>query len=325
LDTGTHLVVGIGLAGLAHIQPAIAADGTLMTAVLIGAVIGSQIPDIDTALRIKSNELYIRHHRGITHSLPFLLLWPSLITGILAILFPQVSIGTVWLWTFIGVTVHVFSDMFNTYGTQALRPITEKWISWNIIHIFDPIIFFTHLAAILMWSFQLAAPNIIFPILYGFLIVYYIWRTLHHAILHNKVKKLDPNYIFGERIWIIPTVHLYTWHIVKMQHDDSYLLGDYRNGKLRWIDAAHRDTHPAVEASKKHSSVDAFLYFTEFACSVMKEHHWGYEVRWVDIRYRHRKQYPFVAVILMDHHYNVTDSYIGWVSDSRLEKKLGMS
>lgn len=40
MDTGTHLVIGLGLAGLAHIDPVIASDPVASTAVLIGTVAG---------------------------------------------------------------------------------------------------------------------------------------------------------------------------------------------------------------------------------------------------------------------------------------------
>ncbi len=62
----------------------------LATAVLLGTVIGSQAPDFDGLLRVKSNALYVKNHRGITHSLPFLVIWTALISGILAMLFRSV-------------------------------------------------------------------------------------------------------------------------------------------------------------------------------------------------------------------------------------------
>jgi len=48
-------------------------------------------------------------------------------------------------------------------------------------------------------------------------------------------------------------------------------------------------------------------------------------VRWVDVRYRYRKQYPFVAVVLMDLNLAPLQSYVGWLSDDRLEKRLRMN
>ena len=47
----------------------------------------------------------------------------------------------VWMWAQLAVFLHVFVDIFNSYGTQALRPITNKWIQLSVINTFDPIIF----------------------------------------------------------------------------------------------------------------------------------------------------------------------------------------
>jgi inner membrane protein len=315
-------VVGLGLAGLAYIDPVVAADPTVATAVLIGTVLGSQAPDSDGILRFKSNAAYIRNHRGASHSLPAIGLWTLLITALLHMFFTGLPIVHVGMWVLIAVCVHVFSDLFNTYGTQAGRPITEKWISWNIIHIFDPVIFSSHLVAIFLWSVHLANPRFIFPVLYSLLILYYIWRSLTHYVLESGLYRKDPEYEPGEKYILIPTVNLYVWNIVKRKNDGQFRLGELRNGQLRWVDVVGCHNHPAIEASKDHPDIEAFLYYSTYACAEVKKHSWGFEVRWADVRYRHRKQYPFVAVLLMDRDYQPIDSYVGWVSESRLEKKL---
>ncbi|PYI50795.1 metal-dependent hydrolase [Paenibacillus flagellatus] len=325
MDTGTHLVVGLGLAGLAYVDPAVASDPALATAVLIGTVLGSQAPDSDGLLRFRSNAAYIRNHRGKSHSLPAVAIWTVLITLVLAVLFRGVSVVHLGLWVFIAVALHVFSDLFNTYGTQAFRPITDKWISWNIIHIFDPIIFSTHLIAIFLWSVRLAPPAQLFLTLYGLLAIYYAWRTLVHANVSARLKLQDPHYQPDHTYILIPTIHLYVWNVVKRTKPDHYTIGEFRGGKLRWVDQVRCEQHPAIDASKEHPDVQAFLYFTSTACAEAKEHSWGYEVRWTDVRYRHRKQYPFVAVVLMDKQFRPIDSYVGWRSEGRVEKKLKIS
>lgn len=325
MDTGTHLVVGLGLAGLAYVDPAVAADSTLATAVLFGTVLGSQAPDSDTLLRFRSNASYIRNHRGKSHSLPAVAIWTALITLALALIFRGISIPHLALWVFIAVAFHVFSDLFNTYGTQAFRPFTEKWISWNIIHIFDPVIFVSHLVAIALWSVNLAQPQYVFPVLYGFIAVYYVWRTYVHFATGRKIRQLDPDFDPAHRYMWIPTIHLSTWNVVKKVSATDYALGEFRNGKLRWVDQVHCHDHPAVDASKSHPDVQSFLYFSSTACAEVKQHRWGYEVRWTDVRYRHRKQYPFVAVVLLDNQLLPIDSYVGWLSEGRVEKKLKIS
>lgn len=322
LDTGTHLVIGLGLAGLAYNDPVVASDAAISTAVFIGTVIGSQAPDFDALMRLKNNAAYIKNHRGLTHSIPAIVLWTLLITAGLSLFIGGLPILHVGLWVFIAVGFHVFTDLFNTYGTQALRPFSDKWISWNIIHIFDPLIFISHLAAILMWSVQLAPPATIFAVLYVLIAIYYVWRTLLHWNVALKLPLRDTHRQAGDLYYAIPTVHQYTWNILKKKTDGSFVLGEWKNNELSWIDSVSCMDHPAIEASKNHPDIASFLYFSSFACAEVKPYARGYEVRWVDVRYRHRKQYPFVGVLLLNKQLEPLDSYVGWLSDERLKKKL---
>jgi len=325
MDTGTHLVMGIGLAGLAAVDPVVSANPAIQTAVLLGTVIGSQAPDLDGLLRLKGNAIYIRNHRGISHSLPAIAIWTVLITGILQLIYrgtlPWLHVGG---WVLLAVCVHVFTDLFNTYGTQAMRPFTDKWISWNIIHIFDPIIFTTHVIAILLWAGGFVNPASIFPLMYVFLAVYFVWRTLSSRSTLHKMKTLDNEFHEGDVYIAIPTISLTIWNIVKQVKNGGFAIGNLRNNHLTWIDYVECSDHPAVAKSKNDPAIRSFLYFTSFACADVREHTWGYEVRWCDVRYRHRKQYPFVGVLLMNKNDETIGSYVGWLSDERLLKRLRM-
>lgn len=84
MDTGTHVVMGIALGGLAT-DPVVASSSATATSVLIATIAGSQIPDIDTVLKLRNNAIYIRNHRGVTHSIPAVLLWPLVL---LAVIYP---------------------------------------------------------------------------------------------------------------------------------------------------------------------------------------------------------------------------------------------
>lgn len=65
MDTATHFVMGLGLAGLSFVDPVVASQPSLAGAVMIATVLASQAPDADTALRLKNNAVYIRNHRGL--------------------------------------------------------------------------------------------------------------------------------------------------------------------------------------------------------------------------------------------------------------------
>lgn len=327
MDTATHFVMGLGLAGLSFVDPVVASQPTLAGAVMVATVLASQAPDADTALRLKDNALYIRNHRGITHSLPFLLLWPALITLVIGPVFGFTELhdlSHIALWSFIGVAVHVFTDLFNTYGTQAARPFTEKWIAWNIIHIFDPFIFGSHVAAIMLWISGFVPPAPLFITLYACIALYYIWRTLVHARLTRKLKTKDIHHSPGERYFVIPTISPTRWNVVKAKPDGSYIIGLLNSGRLEWFKHAVCSTHPAVEHSKSHPDIKAFLYFTSYAVAEVEELPSGYIVRWGDVRYLHRKQFPFVAVLVMDSQYHPLNTYVGWLSSEKLDERFAI-
>jgi len=325
MDTGTHVVFGLGLGGLAMIDPVITSHTYGPIAILIGTIAGSNAPDLDGLLRFKSNADYIKNHRGLSHSFPAIIGWAALITTVISLLFPEIPWWHIGLWVLLAVVIHVCTDLFNSYGTQAFRPISRQWVAWNIIHIFDPFIFSSHLLAILLWISGTATPKVIFPVLYILLGVYYSWRTLTHHRLIRKIPKMDSNGQSGDCYTLLPTISLYRWNVVRTSQDCTYGIGEWDHGRLTWIDVLKCDEHPAIDASKQHPDAQAFLSVTNFPCGIVKAQTWGYEVRWVDVRYRYRRQYPFVAVILMDLSYNPLQSYVGWLSDERLEKRLRMN
>jgi inner membrane protein len=327
MDTATHLVMGLGLAGLSFVDPAVSSEPALAGAIMFATILGSQAPDADTALRLKDNALYIRHHRGLTHSLPFLFLWPALITLILGPLFGLTdlpSLSHIALWSFIAVCIHVFTDLFNAYGTQAARPFSEKWIAWNIIHIFDPFIFGSHIAVIVLWVSGLIPPAPVFITLYLCITMYYIWRTMVHYRITRSLMHKDARHDPGDRYIVMPTISPRRWTVVKAKEDGSYDVGNLINGRLTWIKHAISASHPAVEHSKSHPDIQAFLYFTSYAVAEVEELPSGYIVRWGDVRYLHRKQFPFVAVLVMDNQFHHLNTYVGWLSSDKLDERFAI-
>src|SRR5690606_26872215 len=114
------------IGGLATLDPVVAESTVNSHSVLVAAIIGSQIPDIDTFLKLRNNAVYLRNHRGVTHSIPAVLFWPIAVTAFVSLFFPETNILHLWIWSFIAVFLHVFVDIFNAYGTQALRPFSNK-------------------------------------------------------------------------------------------------------------------------------------------------------------------------------------------------------
>ncbi len=175
MDTGTHVVMGFGIGALATLDPVVAGSSITAQAVLIGTLIGSQAPDIDTVLKMRNNAVYIRNHRGVTHSIPAVLLWPILISLVLHAFMPSSNLLHLWLWTFLAVFIHVFVDIFNAYGTQAIRPLSSRWVALGVINTFDPFIFGIHVVGLIIWAFG-GNPGYTFMAIYLIIILYYIAR-----------------------------------------------------------------------------------------------------------------------------------------------------
>ncbi len=323
MDTGTHVVMGIALGGLAALDPAVAASHATATSVLIATIAGSQIPDIDTVLKLRNNAIYIRNHRGITHSIPAVLLWPLLITGVIYFFIPDANLLHLWGWTFAAVFIHVFVDIFNAYGTQALRPFSSKWVALGVINTFDPFIFAIHVLGILVWIAG-ANPGITFLVMYAIAIGYYVKRFQAKKRVLMEVRTLIPDAV---EIIIAPTMKFHQWRIAAM-NKEIFFVGRAKEGKVEILDRFKRipvPNTPIIEAAKKDHNISAFLSFSPVYRWEVDEFEDYFEVRFIDLRYRSNGHYPFVAVVQLDCNLNPVTSYTGWVfSEKKLRKKLGV-
>ncbi|MGJ7911580.1 metal-dependent hydrolase [Neobacillus sp. LXY-1] len=323
MDTGTHVVMGIALGGLATLDPVVAADHATATSVLIGTIAGSQIPDIDTVLKLRNNAIYIRNHRGVTHSIPAVLLWPIALLAVIYPFFTNANLLHLWAWTFAAVFIHVFVDIFNAYGTQALRPFSTKWVALGVINTFDPYIFGIHVVGIFIWIAG-ANPGVTFLTMYGIIIGYYFLRYAAKKRVLVKVRTLIPD---ATEIIIAPTMRFHQWRIAAM-NNELFFVGRGNDGKVEILDRFKRipvPNTPVIEAAKKDSNISAFLSFSPVYRWEVDEFDDYYEVRFIDLRYRSNGHYPFVAVVQLDQQLKPITSYTGWVfSEKKLRKKLGV-
>lgn len=322
MDSGTHLVMGIALGGLALADPVVADNSAMLAAVMAGTILGQQAPDIDTVLKLRNNAVYIRHHRGITHSIPAVLLWPIAITAIVSLIFTDANLLHLWLWTQLAVFLHVFVDIFNAYGTQALRPFSKKWIALGVINTFDPYIFALHCIGILLWAFG-ANPVWTFSIMYFVIICYYILRfAVQRAVktaVHNTIQ--DEEYVF-----VAPTMRFFYWRVAAASKTHYYVGRAYRRSVNIYdkFEIIPLPRTPLVDAAMQDKNLQSFISFSPIYRWDISELENGLtEVRLIDLRYRSNDRYPFVAVAHLDNDSNIVNSYTGWIfTEDKLQKKL---
>ncbi|WP_407272352.1 metal-dependent hydrolase [Radiobacillus sp. PE A8.2] len=321
MDTGTHVVMGVALGGLATLDPIVQNDPVLFQAVMIGTIAGSQAPDFDTVLKLKNNAAYLRNHRGITHSIPAVIFWGLLISTIIYAFVPEVSFLHLWLWTAIAVIVHVLVDVFNAYGTQAYRPFTNRWVAYGFISTFDPYIFTLHVIGIVAW-FLGANPGYTWLLIYFIIALYYVKRYLEKRELVNKIH----DRISGvTEIATSPTMRQKSWRLA-ITTENHFYVGTAENGHIEIVDKFNKVPLPKVEViekAKEDKNISAFLSFSPVYRWEMNMYDDFTEVRFIDLRYRSKDHYPFVAVAQIDDNMRIMSSYTGWIfSEQKLQNKL---
>ncbi|MBS2969330.1 metal-dependent hydrolase [Metabacillus sp. KIGAM252] len=322
MDTSTHIAMGFGLAGLASLDPAVAADPALAQAVLAGTLLGSNAPDFDYAVKLaKGQGMYLRHHRAASHSVPALFLWGILLTACIWPFFAGISAAHLFGWTLAAVLIHVFVDLFNSYGTQAGRPFLRKWITFDAIYIFDPFIMALHVIGFVLWGSGFPAGTV-FAIIYFIMIGYMVQRAFASKSVKEKAASgIAPEYT---KVKAIPTISWGIWNVCA-ESESSFITGEYRNGKIEWIHHFEKDdlSSPVIQASIQDQNVQHFLVNAEMAHPLFWRRSDGYEVRWFDVRYRTKNHYPFMAIVKLDHEGNISESAAGWLHHVQTLEKPG--
>jgi len=108
-------------------------------------VIANNLPDIDVAV-FATDTLAMSFRRGHTHGVLAQLTLPILLTGAMLLYdryrrpvgHQAVRPGQILLLSYIGVLLHVFMDLMNSYGVRLLMPFSDRWFYGDALYIVDP-------------------------------------------------------------------------------------------------------------------------------------------------------------------------------------------
>ncbi|MBU6145854.1 MAG: metal-dependent hydrolase [Paenibacillaceae bacterium] len=312
MDSATHVVMGIGLGGLAYVHPAVASDPLTASAVMTATVIGSVLPDGDIVSRLWGKHAYIRNHRGMTHGIPSVLVGASILALCIALAAPPVSPLLLLVCSIAATLIHVGIDVLNSYGTQALWPWRKTWIALDIVPIFDPFLFFTHITAITLWISGIAPPQPVFAGLYALTVLYLVLRTFAHRNVLRRVATYAAPTPYTT-IAVLPSWFLTRWFFVIRHTPQSYTLGLIQHDTISHV--AHHDSPntPLCDASRKDASVQAFLSFSRFPYAHVEQSGDTTIVWWYDMRYKLLQPYPLLAYVQYDRNRQRIRSDVGWM------------
>ena len=313
MDTASHVLFGATMTGLAMTDPAIAAHPERFGFVLAAMVLSSHAPDFDTVARLKGRSAYLRWHRGVTHSIPALFLWPLLPVAASAAAFGLDGAAIhLYAWCFAAVLWHVVLDALNGYGVQCLRPFTRRWVHLDVLTLWDPFLFVVHAAALTTWAAGAVEPYPTFPVLYAITFLYIGLRGWRRRRWLQRIREA---FRTEGVCYVMPCLHWWRWAFLA-EREDRFVSGFVREGRIEIagsvMKSASPESDPWIQASKAAEAVNAFLGFAARAHVDVTETEEGCEVRWTDVRFHYGGKLPFGVEVKFDRDRRIVSESIGW-------------
>jgi inner membrane protein len=113
--------------------------------------LAAEAPDIDVLGSFKDPVFGFAHHRGFTHSFLGLVLVSAAVVGLMYLVWrlrrrkikdPNLPPrwGLLFLYSYLAGLTHILLDFTNNYGVRPFWPFNERWYSWDIVFIVEPVI-----------------------------------------------------------------------------------------------------------------------------------------------------------------------------------------
>jgi inner membrane protein len=126
--------------------------------------LAAEAPDLDVLSRFRGPAFSFAHHRGFTHSFLGVPLDAAVVVGFVYLIWllrgrkmkdPNLPPrwGLLFLYACLAGLSHILLDFTNNYGVRPFWPFSEKWYSWDIVFIFEPVLFAFLILGLIVPSF----------------------------------------------------------------------------------------------------------------------------------------------------------------------------
>ncbi len=211
MDPVTHAVIGMA------VSKATGNGISLTDPVSMCIIAGAMFPDIDIVLQKWGDYVYLKNHRGLTHSIFGLAVSSVLIAIVMGKIFHYPDVFALFWWSLLGCASHTAFDILNSYGAKLLWPLTNKKFSMGLLTTFDPV-FFGSLVGFTAGTGMLQKVSL------TIFLVYLAARML----LRFRAKR-DLRTEFAEdfdRIYLLPSmIGVFRWHFV-LEKPDCNIIGE---------------------------------------------------------------------------------------------------
>ena len=143
MDPITHFLFGATLSRAGLNRKTALATATMTLA--------AEAPDLDVIGRLGGTVNVFAHHRGFTHSFLGVPLVAAVVVGFVALIWrlrgrrtrdPNLPTrwGLLFAYACIAGLSHILLDFTNSYGVRPFWPFSERWYSWDIVDIVEPLL-----------------------------------------------------------------------------------------------------------------------------------------------------------------------------------------
>lgn len=214
MDNLTHALIGLTLN---NTLPATKRNwGTFWV-----SLVASELPDMDILYRIKSGAAYLLNHRGISHSIPAMLVFAGITTLVSRKAFPNNRPKLVFFLALGCLGLHILFDLFTSWGTQLLTPLYDKWFYLDYLPIVDLVIIVIMLFFLLLRRTkrfnQKKLAFLALVLISGFVMA----RGVTHAYLVEYLQKAYPN----AHVAILPGYSPLKWKGI-LEFENTLIKGD---------------------------------------------------------------------------------------------------
>jgi inner membrane protein len=287
VDNLTHTLTGVALARLGLAKRA---EGATLTLAL-----ASNLPDLDIVAAVNGPAAYLEHHRGISHSL---LASPLLAAALAVVLsrWPRSGrrFGPTFLLAWLGILLHIFWDLWTSYGTRFLLPFDASWYTLDWMFIVDPIFL------LLLIAICLLRIDKVKRVAAALAVAYVGSRALAHDLALGQARSLaGPEFT---KVRALPEVLSLNRWLFKASSDEKFAIGSVpaigtERSKVEFArvpDAAARATVKESHAAR------VFLDFSQFPRFEERRDGDLTVFTWSDLRFTDRRANGFLCEVKVD-------------------------
>jgi inner membrane protein len=292
VDNLTHTLVGVALAqsGVSRTSRGAAA----------AVVLASNLPDIDVLFALGGSAAYLDHHRDLTHSVVGAPILAIALAAILWLCLRGARFGGLLIASLVGVSGHVFLDLWTSYGTRVFSPFDHTFYAWDLAAVVDPIILLVLLLTVLL-ARRPALGARAATVGLGLVLAYVGARAvLHQKAIDEALLRLPSTTV--QRLVALPTpLDPFLWRIVA-DTGPSYWTGAVAlNGATEPFRRRDKRGEDGLVTRVREESAVArvFLAFSAFPWLEVESTSDGTAVTWRDLRFERRGRDSFVARVIV--------------------------